>query len=260
MTSQIIGLGGGGFSMEPQNPLLDLYILNASPVKNPRVCLLPTASADDTGYVQLFKHVFKQYPCTTTHLNVFSPRIADMESFLLGCDIIYVPGGNTKSMLGLWREWGIDKILRKAYDKGIVLAGVSAGFVCWFKECITDSFPGKYGVMPCLDILPMSACPHYDGQAERQDAFHSQLSRQLISPGYAVDDGVGLHFVDGKLHKIISSCKDVHAYYLTRNEDGQTQEVQLEPEFLGTDDNIHSLMTSLFGEEEMEAEIDVSED
>lgn len=245
--SQIIGLGGGGFSMET-NPLLDLYILSASAVKNPKICFLPTASADNSGYAEQFVSTFNKYPCRPTYLNIFSPRIRDLRKFLLSSDIIYVGGGNTKSMLALWREWGIDQILKEAYEKGIVLAGVSAGFVCWFKQCITDSIPGKYSMMECLGFLEGSGCPHYNGQPFRPQAYKGLLQRDEILSGFAADDCVGLHFIDGKFVRAISSDPDVSAYQLYKNEHNKVIEKKIHPEFLGSEESIKKYINPLFEE------------
>ena len=152
---QLIVMGCGG--LNATNPLLDLYILGQTNIKNPNICLLP---ASDNS--ELYHHYYKdfgRFPCNTNHLNLFAPHTADLEDFLMNQDVIYVPGGNSKCFLALVKEWGVDKILRKAYDNGTILAGGSCGCVVWFAECITDSFPGSLSVMPCLDILPFSVCP-----------------------------------------------------------------------------------------------------
>ncbi|TDW97601.1 Type 1 glutamine amidotransferase-like domain-containing protein [Dinghuibacter silviterrae] len=193
---QIIAMGGGGFSMEPGNPLLDQYVLNASGRSRPSVCFLPHATDDASRYALNFYTAFARLDARPFHLSLFTPPTADLESFLLGMDVIYVGGGNTKSMLALWREWGLDTILRKAYDKGIVLAGISAGANCWFQECSTDSIPGPYTMLPCLGLVPGSFCPHYDGEVERRPSLHRLLSSGSILPGYAADNSAAVHFAD----------------------------------------------------------------
>jgi dipeptidase E len=247
-TTQIIGLGGGGFT-GGKNPLLDLYILSASPVKNPKICLLPTASGDNGGLIQYFQSVFSEYPCQTRYLELMHPRIADMEKFLLDCDIIYVSGGTTKSMLGLWREWGVDKILKKAYDKGIVLAGVSAGFVCWFETCVTDSIPHKLTAMECLGFLEGSGCPHFDSTGERGNAYRRLLKRGELTAGYAAEDGAGLHFIDGKLVRAIAAFSDSKAYHLSKDEDDVITEEALEMTCLSAEENFNKYIAPLFPEE-----------
>lgn len=133
---QIIALGGGGFSMEPENPLLDSYILKQSKEINPKICFIPTASGDADNYIARFYDFFKTQNCRPTHLSLFNPPTRDLEEFILEKDIIYVGGGNTKNLLVLWREWGLDKILKKAWEKGIVLAGISAGVFAGLKRAL----------------------------------------------------------------------------------------------------------------------------
>lgn len=124
---QIIALGGGGFSMEPENTLLDRYILNQSGKTSPKICFIPTASGDSENYISRFYQFFEKQECLPSHLSLFRPPTRDLERYLLERDIIYVGGGNTKNLLVLWKEWKIDVILKKAWEQGIVLAGISAG-------------------------------------------------------------------------------------------------------------------------------------
>jgi dipeptidase E len=209
---QIIAMGGGGFSMEPDNPALDQYILQQTGKSEPAVCFLPTASADSDNYIVKFYAAFTEMDCRPTHLSLFRPPSADLESFVLENDVIYVSGGNTRSMLALWREWGMGEILRKAWGAGIILAGLSAGAICWFEQGVTDSVPGSLSTLSCLGFLPGSCCPHYDGEPQRRPAYHRLLSEDQILPGFGVDDGVALHFVDRELHRIVSSRPDARAY------------------------------------------------
>ena len=152
---------------------------------------------------------------------LFAPHTADIEDFLLSQDIIYVGGGNTKSMLALWREWGVDKILRKAWEQNIILAGVSAGAICWFEEGTTDSIPEKITMLPCLGFLKASCCPHYDSEPMRQPVFQEALTKETVELGYIIDDGAALHFNDQKLIKAIASNKNKKAavFYQNKRED-----------------------------------------
>lgn len=230
---QIVAMGGGGFSMEPEKPGLDGYILGLSKQKTSKICFLPTASGDSDKYIVKFYSAFTIERCKPSHLSLFQPPTADLRSFLLEQDIIYVGGGNTKNLMILWKEWELDHILREAWEKGIILAGLSAGSICWFEQGITDSIPGSMTVLPCLGFLKGSNCPHYDSEAQRRPAYHALLSQELISGGYAADDGVGLHFIDDKLHKIVSSRPQAKAYKVEKI-NGQVQETILEPIYLGT--------------------------
>lgn len=215
VTAQIIALGGGGFSEEPGNPLLDLYVLQAAPKKSPKICFLPTASGDAEGYIEKFYACFKGYECVPSHLSVFKPHTADMTDFLLSQDILYVGGGNTKSMLALWREWQIDAALKDALKHGIVLAGISAGAICWFEEGATDSIPGRISVLPCLGFLPGSCCPHFDAEPLRREAVPRLIKEGTMKPGYAIDNSAALHFVDGSLKACVSSIPGRKAIHLS---------------------------------------------
>jgi peptidase E len=207
---QIIGMGDGGIN--EKYPYLDLYILQQSLSDNPRVCLLPTASADNKGLIQHFQQTFGRYQCEPDFLTLFNPHTKDIEDFLMSQDIIYVGGGQTKSMLGIWREWRVDEILKKAYQNGTILAGGSAGSVCWFDECITDSIPGELSVMNGIGILPYSNCPHFRSK-ERKIAYYRFRSLDQIKDGYAADDYSGLHFINEKWHQSISLAPELKTYF-----------------------------------------------
>jgi peptidase E len=229
---QIVAMGGGGFSMEPENPLLDRYVLDLAGVDRPRICFLPTAGGDAADYIVRFYAAFSTLPCAPTHLSLFKPPSADLRALLLSQDIIYVGGGNTKSMLALWYEWDLHVILREAWRAGAILAGLSAGAICWFESGTTDSIPGDLTVLPCLGFLPGSACPHYDGEAARRPAYRRFVASGQIAPGYAVDDGAAVHFVDTRLARVISSRPHARVYRVER--DGDTaRETEVEPDYLG---------------------------
>ena len=228
----IVAMGGGGWGMEPDNPLLDYYIYNLVEQKEPKICFLPTASGDSEDYISRFYKHFAPQPASLTHLSLFKPHTADLQSFLLEQDIIYVGGGNTKSLIALWREWQLDEILRTAWNAGIVLSGLSAGSICWFEEGLTDSIPGDYTVLQCLGLLKGSNCPHYDGETARRPTYHRLLSHGAIANGYAADDGVALHFIDNELSHIVASRPQAMAY-LVENERGEVKETPLKPKYLG---------------------------
>jgi dipeptidase E len=217
-TRQLVVLGGGGFLME-KNRALDRYFLAATAKPNPRVCFIGTASGDAESARYKFYEAFATLDCRATHLSLFQPPTADLASFVLEQDAIYVGGGNTRSLLALWREWRLDVALRAAYDRGVVMGGISAGMICWFEFGITDSVPGALSPLPCLGWLAGSACPHYDGEAERRPSFHRLLAEGKIPPGYAADDGVALHFVDETLAHVVSSRPAANGYRLASNDE-----------------------------------------
>jgi peptidase E len=229
---QIIAMGGGGFSMEPDNPLLDQYVIRQARKANPSVCFFPHATDDAVRYTFNFYKAFTRLDARPTYLSLFTPPTADLESFILEQDIIYVGGGNTKSMLALWRDWDLDTILNKAYQNGTVLAGLSAGANCWFQQCSTDSIPGKLSVLPGLGFIEGSFCPHYDGERERRPSLHQLIGNNLMIGGYAADDGAAAHFIDDQLSQAISSRPAAKVYKIDKAIDQVSEEI-IGTRFLG---------------------------
>jgi peptidase E len=208
-------MGGGGFSSEPDNPSLDHYVLSVARRQNPSVCFLATATGDAQTYIDNFYSAFRRLPCRPAHLPLFA-RTPDLQSMILEQDVIYVGGGNTKSMLAVWREWGLPDLLRRAWESGTVLAGVSAGAICWFETGVTDSSAsGLYPLMG-LGFLAGACCPHYDGEAERRPALRGLVDAGTITSALALDDGAAAHFVNGRLANIVSSRPQAHAYRVER--------------------------------------------
>jgi peptidase E len=208
---QIIALGGGGFAVEPENLALDRYILAQARVPEPAVAFLPTASGESDAYIVRFYTAYLGLPSRPSHLPLFR-RTPDLRSYLLTQDVIYVGGGNTKSMLAVWREWRLPELLQKAWESGVVLAGISAGAICWFEQGVTDSFADQLRGLDCLGFLPGSCCPHYSGEAERRPAYHRLLRSGEIAPGFAIDDGAAIHFTNDQVHRVVASRKGATAY------------------------------------------------
>lgn len=227
---QVIAMGDGG--TDDKTPVLDLYILAQTKKTNPRICFLPTASGDNMGYANYFKQLFSRYPCRPSYLALFHPTTSHIREFIMEQDVIYVGGGHSKSMLGVWKEWEVDKYLREAYENGTILSGGSAGSVCWFEQCITDSIPGALTVMNCLGILPMSNCPHFASR-ERREAFSHYVSTNEIKEGYAADDFAALHFVNGKLERCVSSRPYAKCYKVGKDAEGKVFQKRLKTKFLG---------------------------
>ncbi|MGA9225178.1 MAG: Type 1 glutamine amidotransferase-like domain-containing protein [Mesobacillus sp.] len=229
---QIIALGGGGFSMEPDNPLLDLYILAQTKKQNPKVCFVPTASGDSENYISRFYKSFESHNCVPSHLSLFSPPSRDLEDYVMDKDVIYVGGGNTKNLIALWKDWSLDAILKKAWQDGIVMAGISAGSICWFEAGVTDSFGEGLEPLKSLGFLKGSNCPHYDGEADRRPIYQRLVSAGQIPGGLAADDGAALHFIGSELHKAVSSRREAKAYQVDLIE-GKLREEVLNTEYLG---------------------------
>jgi dipeptidase E len=212
---QIVALGGGGFSMERSSSLLDDYILSLAGPARPRVCFLPTASGDADHYVVRFYRRFAPC-CHASHVSLFrrdqgtSGVEDDLASHLLAQDVIYVGGGNVVSMLGAWRAYGLDEILRDAWRRGIVLCGPSAGSLCWFAEALS-AFHGAPRRVSGLGLLPYSNCVHYDAEPARRAEYHRFVGDGM-RPGFAADDGVALHFRGTLLERVVSARAHAFAY------------------------------------------------
>ena len=208
---QIIAIGGGGFGRNPNHLPIEKYIIEQVGKEKPNICFIPTASAEDKSYTVNFYSAFNKLNCNPSHLNFFQ-RTPNLRSVINKQDIIYVGGGNTKSMLAVWREWKLDKLLLKAYEKGVILCGVSAGAICWFDKGITDSWASSLSVMECLGFLKGCCCPHYNGEKDRKPYVEKFLKEKKIDSCYALDDGSAIHFKNGKLFSAINFYKDAGSY------------------------------------------------
>ena len=207
----IIAIGGGGFGANPGQGIIENYILKQTKKKNPRICFIPTATGDNEAYKVSFYSTFTNLNCYPSHLDFFK-RTPDLNELILNQDAIFVGGGNTKSMLAVWKEWGLDKILKRAYLNGTVMSGVSAGAICWFQNGITDSWASNLKMMPCLNFVKGTCCPHYDEEPERKPAVRNLLLRNKIKNVYAVDGGAALHIKDEKIFKSVIFKKNKSSY------------------------------------------------
>ncbi len=230
-------MGGGGFSAEPDNPLLDDAVLDlargARGRDRPRVCFVGTASGDADSYIATFYAAFARRS-EASHLALFVRTVTDIEAFLLDQDVIYVGGGNTENMLAVWRIHGVDQALRRAWEAGVVMTGLSAGSLCWFEAGTTNS----YG----LDLAPLhgglgfvagSHCPHYDGEPQRRPLYQRLVAARDLPAGYAADDGAALVFRDGVLQEVVASRPEARAYRVEPGEDGTAIETELPTRYLG---------------------------
>jgi dipeptidase E len=231
---QIVALGGGGFSMEKEGSLLDDYILSLLGTARPRVCFLPTASGDADHYVVRFYRRFSPC-CEATHVSLFRRDQGtggvedDLAAHLLSQHLIYVGGGNMVSMLGAWRAHGLDAILRRAWRRGIVMCGPSAGSLCWFDQALS-AFHGAPRPVRGLGLLPYSNCVHYDAEPARRAEYHRAIAEGMTA-GYAVEDGVALHFRGTSLARIVSSRPGGRAF-MVRRSGSRVRETQLQAELL----------------------------
>jgi dipeptidase E len=209
---QVVAIGGGKFCEGMAGFLAEL-----TGRERPRVLYIGTASAEDPNAALLTYDRFGSI-VDLSRLEFFPWPPDDLRSAVLEQDLIFVGGGNTANMLAIWRVHGVDELLQEAWERGIVLAGSSAGGICWFEHGVTDSFGPQLGSMECLGFLPGSFCPHYDDEDLRRPRFH-ELLRGGMAGGYAADAGVGLHFVEGGLREVIACEQGSKAYRVELRDD-----------------------------------------
>ena len=211
MKKQIIAIGGGGFGRNPGKGVIEQYIINQTKKKKPKICFIPTATGDDESYKVSFYQTFTKLSCTPTHLDFFK-RTPDIENLILKQDIIFVGGGNTKSMLAVWRDWRLDKVLKKAYQRGIVMTGVSAGAICWFNKGITDSWADELKIINCLSFTKGACCPHYDEEKDRRPSLKEYITKGKIKSCFAIEGNCALHLIDDKVFRAISFGNGKNSY------------------------------------------------
>jgi len=185
----IVAMGGASLRPEDYDPRLNDFVLSLARRERPRVCFVGTASGDAPEYVANFYRAFSgHHDCVPSDLGLFSRTVADLRSFVLGQDVVWVGGGNTASLLAVWRMHGLDLVLREAWEAGVVLCGVSEGMNCWFEGSTTDSFgPTLAPLKDGLGILAGSCCPHYDSNEQRRPIYRGAVDRGELGPGYAAD-------------------------------------------------------------------------
>lgn len=233
---QIIVMGGGGFTMEPDNPLLDHYVLAATGRERPRVCFIPTAAGDSVGYIDRFYEAFPDELCEPTYLSLFNRKVDDLGEFLSAQDLVYVGGGNTVNLLAVWRAQGLDRVLPQVLAGGTILCGVSAGALCWFQRGITDSYsPDLKPLTNGLGLLEGAFCPHFDSDRRRPVLWPPFVARHG-GPAVAAEDGVALHYVDGRVVRAVTSRPDARAYRFERDESGEVHTETITPEYLGREE------------------------
>ena len=226
---KIIFAVGGEFSKEYLQ-----YVIDLTKKQQPKICFLPTAAADNPYAINYWYELCLGLPVTPSVQRVFvnsSPGQKSFEENLLAVDAIVVSGGNTLNMIAIWRAQGIDTVLRKAYEKGVVLAGASAGSLCWFKNGLSDSRPQALSIVECLGFINASHCPHYTSEKSRRPLYLQYIEKGEIPAGYACDDKAGMLFVNGKLTKAVTLNKDENVYYVSVK-DGKIEEQKLQVEVI----------------------------
>ena len=211
MKKQIIAIGGGGFGRTPGEGLIEKYILDQSEKDVPNICFIPTATGDNEAYKVNYYSTFSKLDCSPSHLDFFK-RTPDLKELILKQDVIFVGGGNTKSMLAVWKDWGLDLVLKEAYEKGVIMSGVSAGAICWFDQGITDSWAEDLKVIDCLGFIEGACCPHYDEEPQRKPSLNKFITEKVLKSCYAVDGGCALHIEDEKEFKSVVFSKNKNSF------------------------------------------------
>jgi dipeptidase E len=233
--SVILAMGGGGFTMEPDNPALDDFVLSLAPVAEPRILFLPTASGDPTAQITAFHERFGDRPCRAEHLSLFRLHGSErtLREILLAQDVLYIGGGSMRNLLAIWAAHELDRVLVEAWRRGVVLAGLSAGAMCWFEGGVTRS-SGPPQPISGLGLLPGSLTVHADGEPERLPVWLEAVRTGALPGGWAADDGVGLLFRAQTLERIVASRPGAAALRCDAV-DGELVRRRLEPELLGAD-------------------------
>ncbi|MDP9076610.1 MAG: peptidase E [Bacteroidota bacterium] len=228
-TTKKILLTGGAYG-----PVWMKYLIALTGKEKPKVCFMPTASGDNQAYINYWMESAKKLSIDPYVQRVFIESSSQKQSFeevLLGMDAILVPGGNTLDMIALWQAHGIDKVLKKAWEKGIVLTGSSAGAICWFHEGLSDSRPKALSSVKCLGFLKGSISPHYHSSKDRASTYQNMVLKGDIKPGYGLDENAGLLFEDDKIAKVLAGDAKSKVYKVFVD-GGNIVEQVMEPEII----------------------------
>lgn len=230
-STRTIFVTGGDFS----TPFIK-YVIGLTHKSNPRICFIPTASADNPYNINHWYELCADLPVHPFVLRTFinsRPDQSTWEETILSMDAIVVGGGSTLNMMAIWKAQGIDTVLRKAYEKGVVMAGGSAGSLCWFSSGITDSRPKQLTLVDCLGFIQTSHCPHYHSEPGRKPLYRQEILSGHLPAGYACDDRAGILFENEKRIKSVAADQNSHTYFVSVA-DGKIKEEELPIEPLPT--------------------------
>jgi peptidase E len=216
---RIVAIGGGGFLMEDDPSPIDHYLLRLTSKARPRVCFIPTPSGDSEEHLNKFYATFNSERCIPSHLAFFrKPRagalpLAGYAAHLLAQDLIFVGGGNTRSALAVWREWGVDRVLAQAWERGVILSGMSAGALCWFEVAVSDSFfDGTYRPINGIGLLAGACAAHYNALPERRPLLQRAVEAGEVPDAIAIDIGAAVVFSGSEVERVVSWCNGCTAY------------------------------------------------
>src|SRR4051794_32456327 len=232
----------GGYALNPEGrrrldlaPLVHHAVeLSGVDGRPPRICHLGTAGGDQRAFAAELDEAGRAAGFELSHLHLFSmPNVADVEGHLLAQDAVWVGGGSVANLLAVWRLHGLDAVMRRVWEAGVVLAGVSAGSICWYVGGTTDSFGTELRpVLNGLALLPYGNGVHYDSDAQRRPLLHKLVAEGTLPTSHATDDGVGLVYEGTELVEAVSDRPDAAAYVVERRPDGTAHETRMEPRLL----------------------------
>jgi dipeptidase E len=204
------------------------YLATLTGKADPKICFIPTATGDKSDIIIRFysycedlnvrPYILKTFIESTTSPKSFEEIIMDMDAIVVG-------GGNTLNMLAIWKAQGVDLALKKAYEKGTIMAGGSAGSLCWFTGGSTDSRPKELSVVECLGFLNYSYSPHYLNEITRRPLYQKLILSSKLKPGYACDDQAGLLFINGKVSKSVTLNKENKNYFVSIKDGKISEEI-----------------------------------
>ena len=220
---QIIAIGGGGFGRVIKDLKIENYIKSQCKSDSPKICFIPTATGDDNQYIENFYKAFDSIGCKTSHIDFFK-RTINLVEHIKKQDIIFVGGGNTKSMLAVWKDWGLDVLLEKAYKNGVIMCGVSAGAICWFNKGITDSWADDLAIMDCLGFVDGVCCPHYDEEPARRPYVKAKLDRADFDECIGVEGNAALHIINEESYKSVNFGDNKNSYRVSLKDNLVTED------------------------------------
>jgi dipeptidase E len=233
MTGPIVAIGGAEFQRRPENEVLHDYIVSLVDRPSPKICLLPTASGDPQDQIAAFYGTMERRGCVPSAISLFrlGDTPIDFAQHLLAQDAIYVTGGSMVNLLALWREHGIDEVMKEAHARGILLCGYSAGSMCWFESGISRG-GGAPAPVRGLGLIEGSHCVHYSQDPARRDAYRHAIADGRMSPGIALDDHAAALISDGQLVETVRSRETASAFKVERTAGDRTKEIALQPRLL----------------------------
>ena len=214
----IVAMGGG---QGPDDPVFR-FLFELADAARPKVLRVPTATGDADRDVVTFYRMFPSHSFEPSHLGLFERTVQDLRTFVLRQDVVLVAGGNTANMLAVWRVHGLDEILREAWEAGVVMAGGSAGALCWFEAGTTDSYLIGHAdpLLEGLALVPGSFCPHYDSEPARRPGYQRLVGEGILPAGIACDDLAAVHLEGAEVARVVTSAEGAGAYRVTAGEHG----------------------------------------